>query len=379
MIFKSQQEIQRAFSLTLNDLENSFITTMKTFGLMIKKNIATDCFYVFDVLECIHVTSGNILLSTDTSVFNFDEPYKDLKRTAQESFEELLKHTEMSVQALSSLPADFAVLDTTKDFTSRLLRFGDYDTILASILTPIGPPSKWQLRLNYSTVFQTGNTVNTKSSYHGTEILSIFMADCIDTLIVNIEIKAKSLTKKSPPVGLQVITNLMFVERMVKRDPIISSILGGFGGLERLEKLKKRAMNIFLEGWKTCAAHLMDATVVRNNSTTSRGNMSSKDREAIKEKFRVCSFCECVYLSSFLILIDINLKNFNSDFEDLISRFKNYNIADAEVRAYLAKEVAFISPLYYRFYERHKAGDFSKHTEKVSLKFIADLFMSLNR
>jgi exocyst complex protein 7 len=91
----------------------------------------------------------------------------------------------------------------------------------------------------------------------------------------------------------------------------------------------------------------MDVTVVKggSSSTFGKSSLSSKDREAIKEKF----------------------KNFNAEFDALVKAHKSYNITDQSLRQLLAKEVSFISPLYHRFYDKHSGGDFSKHVDKVSI------------
>lgn len=90
---------------------------------------------------------------------------------------------------------------------------------------------------------------------------------------------------------------------------------------------------------------LMDVTVVKGGNSTSSGksSLSSKDREQIKEKFR----------------------NFNAEFDSLVKAHKSYNVTDQTLRQLLAKEIAFISPLYHRFYDKHSGGDFSKHVDKV--------------
>jgi exocyst complex protein 7 len=95
---------------------------------------------------------------------------------------------------------------------------------------------------------------------------------------------------------------------------------------------------MFLEGWKAVAAHLMDVTIVRPGNKS----LSSKDREIIKEKFKL----------------------FNVEFEGLVAKHKSYNLTDPSLKQLLAKEVAFLSPLYHRFYDRHCGGDFSKNVDK---------------
>lgn len=88
----------------------------------------------------------------------------------------------------------------------------------------------------------------------------------------------------------------------------------------------------------------MDVTKSGTTTSSGKSSLSSKDREAIKEKFRT----------------------FNAEFDSLVKAHKSYNITDQSLRQLLAKEVAFISPLYHRFHDKHSGGDFSKHVEKVS-------------
>ncbi|KAJ8097636.1 Cullin repeat-like-containing domain protein [Lipomyces tetrasporus] len=344
-IFKAKADIQSALSATLKDLEKSFQATVQAINAVIRKNLITDCFYAYDVIEQIHVASGEILLATEIPVFNLESCSKDLRKTAQDSFYEILRHIEAIVSGLPALPVDFAVLDITKQVTAWVLRLADYDTTLASLLIPLGAPSAWSLKLSYHSTFSTATGTSTpKSSYMGSEILSLFISEIFDDLLVNIEAKARTQYKKVTRVGLQVIANLLYLERGLRSSQEVSAILTSGSGIDRLDKIRKRSLNMFLDGWKMCASYLMDVTIVRSSSTASGGKaiMSSKDREVIKEKFR----------------------NFNTTFDELVAKFKEYSFTDAELRAYLAKEVAFVSPLYQRFYEKHKAGEFSKHTEK---------------
>ncbi|KAK9366382.1 Cullin repeat-like-containing domain protein [Lipomyces kononenkoae] len=344
-IFKAKSDSQNALSSTLKDLEKSFETTLQAINSVIRKNLITNCFYAYDIIEQIHTASGEILLATESPVFSLESCGKELRKTAQDSFHEMLRHIESVVSGLPGLPVDFAVLDITKQVMGWVARLEDYDTTLASLLIPLGAPSTWSLGLSYQSTFSTATGSGTPdSSNMAAEILSLFIAEIFDDLLVNIEAKARTQYKKVTRVGLQIIANLMYVERAVRSSSEISALLTSGTGIERLDKIRKRALNMFLDGWKVCASYLMDVTVVRSASTASGGkaSMSSKDREVIKEKFR----------------------NFNTSFDELVVKFKEYNFADAELRAYLAKEVAFVSPLYQRFYEKHKAGEFSKHTEK---------------
>ncbi|KAK9468215.1 Cullin repeat-like-containing domain protein [Lipomyces arxii] len=342
-IFKSKTYIQSALSGTLEDFEKYFQATLQSVNTVIRKGLVTDCLYAYDILELVHNASGELLLLNENPVFNLESSCKDLRKTGQDTFVEILRHIEVSVTGLTTMPVDFAVLDITRETAAFIVNLAEYDTTLVSLLIPLGAPRTWNTRLAYHTTYSTAPAAGTpKSSYMGTEILGLFISECIDDLLINIEAKSRVQYKKVTRVGLQVISNLIYLERTIRKSRAIIQILT-LHGFDRLEKIKNRALNMFLEGWASAAEFLMDKTIVRSNTVSSGGRtMSSKDREVIKEKF----------------------KNFNALFDDLVAKFKEYKFTDPALRAYLAKEVAFIVPLYQRFYDKHKGGEFSKHTEK---------------
>jgi exocyst complex protein 7 len=169
------------------------------------------------------------------------------------------------------------------------------------------------------------------------DLLSAYFSDSIDALFLGLEFKAKAIGKPRSQIGFFLLTNLTLIERYCTKSDI-HKILGEDGG-ERVKRLQKRGLNLFLDGWKGAAAHLMDVTRPGGNSNKP---LSSKDREIIKEKF----------------------KTFNVEFDGLVQRHKSYNLTDTALRQLLAKEIAFISPLYHRFYDKHQGGDFSKNVDK---------------
>ncbi|KAK7205179.1 Cullin repeat-like-containing domain protein [Myxozyma melibiosi] len=354
-VFKNSNDIQSTRSATLREIEKLLQSTTQAINTTVRKSLITDCLLAFDVVDSIHRASGDLLLAVDSAPFNLESTAsKDLRKTAQDALLEMLRHTESQVAGLQQLPPDFKVLDITKQVTAWIIRVAEYDMALANIMIPLGSPSSWPVKLGYRSTFSTAPTgSSSKKSFMGTEVLVMFFSELIDDLLINIEIKARTQYKKVTRVGLQIISNLLFLEKGMRQSADLIGLLSAGGGFDRLDKIRKRGLNMFLEGWKVCASHLMDVTVVRTSSSASgsgtgggggsrNGAMSSRDREAVKEKFR----------------------NFNTDFEELVAKFKEYAFTDAELRAYLAKEVAFISPLYNRFYEKYKSGEFSKHTEK---------------
>ncbi|KAK9461865.1 Cullin repeat-like-containing domain protein [Lipomyces oligophaga] len=368
-LFKSPSDSSAAIVSLYTEAEHLFSTTVNYLSQCVRKSLIQDAFLAFDVLEITHSASGDLLLEIDNPPINLESSAKEMHRSAEESLKEILRYIEGSVKKEQQLPADFKVLDISKRLAAWLSHLGDYDMILASIMISMGPPDSWQLRLSYNsttvegTASSNSKTSTPRSSYIGPEMLALFIAECVDDLLSNIELKARVQYKKETRVGLQIIANLVYLERRIRASPELLGIVSAGGGFDRIDVKRKRALNMFLVGWKQCASFLMDVTVVRTNSTSSaslRGGMSGREREAVKEKFR----------------------NFNQSFDELVQKFREYGFLDPDLRSYLAKEVSFLSPLYGRFYEKYKSGEFSKHTEKY-IKYtktqLDDVLVTLGR
>ena len=45
----------------------------------------------------------------------------------------------------------------------------------------------------------------------------------------------------------------------------------------------------YLDGYKDAVGHLLDVTYIKGGSNRSSGSLSGKEREAVKERFRVTS------------------------------------------------------------------------------------------
>src|SRR4051812_16493615 len=93
--------------------------------------------------------------------------------------------------------------------------------------------------------------------------------------------------------------------------------------------------------WKELAGFLLDTIYTKNTTAGSKPSLNSKDKEAVKEKF----------------------KNFNNLFDELVQRHKGYVFPDKEVKAMLFKEITFISPLYGRFYDKYHEVVKDKHAK----------------
>ncbi|KAM3423628.1 hypothetical protein BST61_g1051 [Cercospora zeina] len=108
-------------------------------------------------------------------------------------------------------------------------------------------------------------------------------------------------------------------------------------------------MQMYLDAWKEPSAHLLDVQYTSKqprppstghavDSSAILKSLSSKDKDAIKEKF----------------------KNFNASFDELVARHKTFEM-EPEVRRQLGRDAQmFIEPLYARFWDRYHEVDKGK-------------------
>jgi len=299
----------------------------------IEKTLANDGLLVFELIDNLTKVLSMLRSKSQETYPILQSSLESCRNTARSLFKELLRFTDQRVTSLISLPQDNGISEVTVEVMSKARKFSEYKDGALSVMNGMKagswiPQPKPQWLSTFSSISHTTAIDDTDPR----QLLSSFFSDVIDALIVNLEIKAQQIIKKKQTIGYFLITNITLVEQIISRSEL-QNILDSVG-LARLEKLKKRALNFFLTGWKQVASYLLDVNVV--------GKLTSKDKEAIKEKF----------------------KNFNIEFEDLVRSYKAYNITDPSLKKFLSKEISFISPLYHRFYDKHSAGGFTKHTDK---------------
>jgi exocyst complex component 7 len=97
-----------------------------------------------------------------------------------------------------------------------------------------------------------------------------------------------------------------------------------------------------LDGYKDAVSHLLDVTYIKGGSNRSSGSLSGKEREALKERFRVSCFTTLL------------TKNFNTEFEEIIRINRTLSVPDPEVRGLVIGEIKrVVMPLYTRFYDKY--------------------------
>jgi exocyst complex protein 7 len=330
-VYKDEQLVLKLFQKIFSPIFDAYIQIINKILNKIQVNIPNFGLLTFELID----NSKNLQSTIEAMTF---EEYPELNKSlelcralARTLFKELLVYTDQRVTRLQSLPQDNGVSEATVDIMSKARKFAEFRDGALEVMRGLKAGS-WipQPKPRWLTKFSS--VTSSVDDDEPLELLSSFFSDIIDALIVSLEIKASELIKKKQSIGYLLITNITLVEQIISRS-LLKDILNTTG-MQRLEKLKSRALNMFLIGWKQVASYLLDVNVV--------GKLSSKDRDAIKQKFT----------------------NFNTEFDDLLKSYKQYNITDPALKKYLSKEIGFIVPLYHRFYDKHSRGDFTKNLGK---------------
>lgn len=146
--------------------------------------------------------------------------------------------------------------------------------------------------------------------------------------------------------GYYLIKNTILIETIVNRSQQLFNSLGNLG-IERLNRLKKRFLKLFLDDWNYASYIIIrDMTTITTTNAVSGhsgSGMSSKEKDQIKELF----------------------KNFNESFEDALRNYEKYNITDVNLRAYLSGEIKkLIMNAYFKLYDKYGSGEFTKNKAK---------------
>lgn len=218
---------------------------------------------------------------------------------------------------------------------SRLRRMVDHQRTVSDLLLSCGKEG-W--RSSTPNLVSTPN--NTSRDTDGMRLLSDFCTDWLDTLLLIVEGKARTLSKKVPAsIAILILNNCGYIQTIINRSNLENLI--GPVGMSKLEKVRNRAVDQFLEPWKLLSQQLLDVTYIQNKST--RTSMSSKEKDVIKDKF----------------------KKFNSDFETLVDHQRSFTIPDREIRELLLNEITrVVLPLYQRFYDKYANSEFAKNPSK---------------
>ena len=336
------------FDITCRKPLAEFAKTLRDLNMHIKSNLTTDCFLAYEVIDIVTPLSGRLDSRTGELKGHFLDAVKPIRETAKSSLADLLDDVRRKIQAIMVLPTDGAAIPITAETMTRLQEMTAYTRPLQSIITSLGDG-------NWTSPPSTGSSSSTPTfksidvGADGRQLLANYIVDTIDILLSNLETKARFLLKGKTVLGVFIANNVSVVDRMIRSSDLLS-LISASTTASRLESWRKKGISLYLEAWRDPSSSLLDVQYTNRSMRPPSGSagiidsaaiikgLSSKDKDAIKEKF----------------------KAFNASFEELISKHKSLNM-EREVRSALAREVqGMIEPLYGRFWDRYHEIDKGK-------------------
>ncbi|CAG8569094.1 9788_t:CDS:10 [Funneliformis mosseae] len=279
---------------------DNYIETGRTLNNRVKKNMQTDVFLAFDMMESLNKNSG--------------------------SFEEVFRNHRTKT---TNLPNDGTVHELTSTTLQHLKRLTDYQETVETMLLTLGD-GNWNVSEKEPN-FSRDRTVRGMSA---NAILQHYFADVLESLTITLDFKAKSY-KKTALTCIFLLNNYHYVLKSIRTQ--FFSILEEIG--YKYEKMVKRYNDGYLDTWKPCFANLMDSVVRGGTLKTALSN----EKGNVKEKFKNFNteFEEMYKVHKGYAIPDLELRS------QVIKDIK-----------------MVLMPMYIRFLEKHQQSEFSKNPTK---------------
>jgi exocyst complex protein 7 len=316
-----------------------FNKTLRELNGHIQKNLLTDCFLGYEICGLVRTLSMRLQNQTGALKDQIYDSVKPIRETSKMSLGKLLDDVRSRTQSLIALPIDGGPVEITTQTMRRLQEMTNYLDPLSSILASLGEGG-----------WNSGSTNNSSTTLDvgpdSRKLFASYAADTVDILLQNLSGKARTILKGKSLQGIFLANNIAIVTRII-RSSELAPLMDSYS--KKLMDWRKQSTAMYLEVWREPSGYLLDVQYTNRtkerpqsgggiDSATIVKSLGSKDKDAIKEKF----------------------KNFNASFDDLVTRHKGYAM-EPEVRNQLSKEVQnIIEPLYNRFYDRYREIDKGK-------------------
>lgn len=339
----SREEWGQVLNTTCQSSLAVFANTLRDLDAHIKANLITDCYLAYEIIEVVSNTSYRLEDRTGELKQSMAEALIPVRDTAKSSLSILLSDIRSRIQQLSSLPVDGSAVPITSEVMQRLQTMTSYLPPLTSIMRSLGDGG-WSAPNNST----SNSSIPTVKSFDvgadGKQLFSHYSNDTIDSLLSNLESRAKTMLRGKSVQGVFLANNIALIERMIRS----SELQPLLGSSQKLDAWRKKSSSLYTDAWRDTSIQLLDTINTKNTRPPSMGQgvnsadvlkaLNSKEKDAIKEKFR----------------------SFNMSFDDLVAKHKSFKM-EPEVRRMLGRDVqAMIEPLYARFWERYHEVDKGK-------------------
>lgn len=337
--------------------------TLRELNAHTKSHLSTDCYLAYEVTEIMSAFAGKFDTRTGELKGALAAALKPVRETAKASLSELLEETRRKISNLQVLPSDGAPVPLVSETMQRLQAMVEFLRPISSIMISLGDGG-W--KSSGAPAGRSTDVIPSLASFDigadGKDIFAHYCLDTIEMLLSALDQKARMLLRGKAVTGVFMANNVAIVSRMI-RDSDLAPLLDG--RLDILEQWRKKATAAYTDVCRDLSVHLFDTIHTnRAHRPTSGGpdsaiiikSLGSKDKDKIKEKFT----------------------QFNSAFDDMVSRHKSYSM-EREVRAVFGEDIRQkLQPLYERFWDRYHEIDKGKGKYvKYDKSAMAAVFMSL--
>jgi exocyst complex component 7 len=344
----SRDEWSKVFNLTCQGAISELARTLRELNAHIKLNLNTDCYLAYEIMEIITSLSADIDGRTGELKPSFAAALKPIRETGKSSLADLLEDTRRRANAIQTMSQDGSVSPITTETMTRLQTMVDFLRPISSIMISIGDGGWKASGASANSSDQIPSLKSFDVTADGKQIFAHYCVDTIDALLVSLEQRGKALLKGKLTLGVFVANNATVVDRMIRGSdlqPLLASRMAD------VDKWRKNGVQLYTVAWREPSTHLLDVQYTnRGSQRPTSGSaaaidssaiikgLTSKDKDAIKEKFRL----------------------FNTSFDELVAKHKSLHM-EREVRDTLGRQVRqMIEPLYCRFWDRYHDVDKGK-------------------
>jgi len=351
-IFRDPPTVSRVFSQTCSKALQTFTRTLSELNSAIKAHLLSDCFLAYEIIDLLSPLSYRLRSRTGDAVHGqILDALRPIRETARISLSELLTQTKSLAEQTTTLPNDGNTIPLVSATASRLQTLASFDSSLLPVLTSIGDGNWRGAPTSQSLNAPSVNTLELTPSTENPTLLSHYLLDLLTTLLDALNARSQSIHRTKPLQGIFQLNTIALLSRSISTSPDLSRYLGVTPHSSSLDSYRKAASSLYLSAWREPAAHLLDTITTASTSGKARPtsgqaldstaiikSLSSKDKDKIKEKFRL----------------------FNYSFEELVARHKGL-FMETEVKGSVGREIqAMIEPLYARFWDRYHEVDKGK-------------------
>ncbi|CAG8625894.1 1779_t:CDS:10, partial [Paraglomus brasilianum] len=328
---------------------DSFVEVGKTLTSRVKKNMSTDVFLAFDMLETLtrnQPAFDELFRLTGSKDVGYGELTHSIRGITMRSFADFIDEIKNPPTKLLGVPIDGTVHEITITTLQHMKRLEDYPETVEAMLVTLGD-GNWHVSDKEANFMRDRSTAGSTivRRYFGmiafvirpnrqdsdTFVYALFnhssafyIADCLDALATGLENRAKAY-KKSALTYIFLLNNYHYVLKSIRTQyvPLLDKEVE-----TKFERAVKKNNDSYQDTWKVCFGFLMDYTYVRGGALKSS---IGSDKQSAKERF----------------------KNFNNEFDELYKYHKTFTVPDPELRHKVVNDIrAVLLPMYNRFLER---------------------------